>query len=927
MASADEESVLNALAARIAAGETIRTDELPEALAATPAVQRLLRFARVAQVLVDNVHAPPAEAPPPPRIGPWRLLHQLGAGGMGDVWLGERSDGTVEHRVAIKRVRGASIAFTQRLEVERRILAKLSHPNIARFIDAGVDASGAPWLALEYVEGVALTDWLDRERPSLQTRLGLFLSICAAVEHAHRHLIVHRDIKPANVLVDAQGVPHLLDFGIAKLLDGSSSELTAAGLTPAYASPEQLRGGEISTATDVYALGLLLFRMLAGELPETRRDASLAVVLSRIDQEETQRPSRQDNAARQLPYTLHLLRGDLDAIVSKAIRARPEQRYATVRDLAADVQRHLEGRPVEARPPTRWYLWSRFARRHRGALSVAMAASVGVLLSLGLALWQAHRADAAAREAMAEAQRADGEAASARAQAQRAERAQRFLVELFVSANPEANQGRMPTARDLIERGAERLQSSALAPDDRQELALTIAESWVGIGDVEAAGKLLAELPGDAAAPSPRAANLRGKLAIHAGDLAVAQAAFQAALDGVRGDSETAVIERNEARAGLAQLALFQGDSRLAQTLLTPVLEELRLRLGEGHLRTLEAQTALGVLHISLAELDSAVQQLQTAADLAVKHQGERSALVCRVRASLSDALERQGDASGALKQAEAAIASCQAVYGSAHRRYGQAELAAGFALGKLGRSTLALQHYERARQAFRAAGHFDEGSALRYAGGILLGLERHAEALSTLQQAEELLAARMGEDAELVLASRINRATALRALGRRAEAQALGLAAWQKLETKPEENSTRLNALRLLGLLAQDRADYAAALRHFEQLQTVQARIHGPASRAVALVLQLKAQCLTQRGEREDLAQARAALDQAVTIQQDSEAPALEQLGVRLDRMQLLQAIDRAAAKADLAAARTLAAQLPEIPPSLKKRLAAPAD
>ncbi len=421
MASPDEDP-LSALVARIAAGETIDRSALPRDFAEQPAVRRLLGFARVAQALACNASVTAADAPAPDRIGPWKLLRLLGSGGMGDVWLGERDDGAVEHRVAIKRVRGASASFTARLDSERRILARLSHPNIARFIDAGVDSSGAPWLALDYIEGDTLNAWCARARPTLGQRLRLFLAICAAVEHAHRHLVVHRDLKPANVLVDSSGVPHLLDFGVAKLLDGSGGELTASALTPAYAAPEQLRGGEVSTATDVYALGLLLFRLLAGELPPTRRDAGVAQVLARLDEEETQQPSATARRqAGQLPYAATLLEGDLDAIVSKAIRALPEARYGSVAELAADVRRHLESRPVSARAPTRAYLFARWVRRNALGVGLGTAAMLALVVGAGLALWQA--------------QRAEREAERAAQQAQRAQRSAEFVLSVFQQAD------------------------------------------------------------------------------------------------------------------------------------------------------------------------------------------------------------------------------------------------------------------------------------------------------------------------------------------------------------------------------------------------------------------------------------------------------------------------------------------------------------
>jgi tetratricopeptide (TPR) repeat protein len=446
--STPDDPVLAALAARIAAGESIDADALPEPLRQREDVQRLLRFARVVDALASNADATPPDAPPsdapppaPARIGVWRLVRPLGAGGMGEVWLGERDDGTVEHRVALKRVRGTSPMFAARLQEERRILARLEHPNIARFIDAGVGADGEPWLALEYVDGEPLHRWCERERPSLRARLQLFLKICDAVGHAHRRLVVHRDLKPGNVLVDRAGEPRLLDFGIAKLLDAERDHTTQLAITPAYAAPEQLRGEEVSTVTDVYALGLLLFRLLAGALPETRRDASLAAVLVQLDREETQRPSRA-HAGAALPYPPAALAGDLDAIVSKAIRALPEARYASAHALREDVQRHLDARPVLARALTRRYLLARFVRRNRLAAALGLAAVLALLLGTVVATWQARRAEDAAAAQAREAARADREAQAARAQAQRATRASQFVLSVFQQSDLLRRDGR-----------------------------------------------------------------------------------------------------------------------------------------------------------------------------------------------------------------------------------------------------------------------------------------------------------------------------------------------------------------------------------------------------------------------------------------------------------------------------------------------------
>jgi tetratricopeptide (TPR) repeat protein len=418
------------LAEQLLEDGAINTADLGETIEGQPWAQRMLQFARAVGALHDNAHTEYA-AEAPARIGHWTILRLLGTGGMGDVWLGERSDGAVEQRVAIKRVRGASRQLAERLRSERRILARLSHPNIARFVDAGVDEADNPWLALDYIAGVDLGVWCDRERPGLRRRLEVFRGILSAVAHAHRHLIVHRDLKPTNVLVDADGVPHLLDFGIAKLLDRSDGTQTQLACTPAYAAPEQLRGEDVSTATDVYALGLLLFRLLAGVLPETRRDGGIATVLSRLDEEESLRPSRAVPVAPDLPYPAATLAGDLDAIVSHAMRLAPEARYASVAAMLDDIDAYLDSRPVRAREPTRSYRFSRFARRHRWPLAAGVVATLALIVGTGAALWQAQRAGAAAEAQAAEARRADHAAAVATAQAKRAQRASAFVLSVF----------------------------------------------------------------------------------------------------------------------------------------------------------------------------------------------------------------------------------------------------------------------------------------------------------------------------------------------------------------------------------------------------------------------------------------------------------------------------------------------------------------
>ncbi|MDX1395760.1 MAG: serine/threonine-protein kinase, partial [Gemmatimonadota bacterium] len=387
-------------------------------------------------------------------VGPYRIVRRLGRGGMGIVFLAERDDDQFEQRVALKLLRGDPAGdLRERFLREREILAGLSHPNIARLYDGGVTGSGIPWFAMELVEGEQIETWCESERLDVEARLRLFCLVCDAVQYAHQNLVVHRDIKPSNVLVTRDGEPRLLDFGIAKLLetDGERTETVEQRLTPPYAAPEQLCGGSLTTATDSYALGVLLYRLLAGVHPY-RIDASFPVLARSICESEPTRPSvavakRNPGGA---PRLERRLRGDLDTIVLKALRKEPERRYATAGALAEDIRRHLAGRPVAARPDTAGYRASKFIRRHRVAAIAGLAASITVVAgAIGMG-WQARRATAQARIAETERDRARVEAA-------RAEETKDFMLGLFSAADPRESMGREITVRELVDLGAEGL--------------------------------------------------------------------------------------------------------------------------------------------------------------------------------------------------------------------------------------------------------------------------------------------------------------------------------------------------------------------------------------------------------------------------------------------------------------------------------------
>jgi len=384
-------------------------------------------------------------------IGPYRALRELGRGGMGVVYLAERADGQFEQRVALKLIKRGmdSDEILRRFLTERQILARLEHPGIARLLDGGVTPQGQPYFALEYVEGTPLPAWADERGAGVETRLRLFREVCLAVQHAHQRLVVHRDLKPSNILVTPEGRPKLLDFGIAKLLDtrdAAGHPATRTGwllATPEYASPEQLRGEPVGTAADVYALGMILYELLAGRRParegEPERPSSLAAGRLR-----------------------RRLRGDLDVIVLKALHKEPERRYPSVEALLDDVDRYLGGLPIRARPDSAAYHAAKFVRRHRVAVGAAALVLLSATAGTVVALWQAR---------------------SARHAAARAGAVRDFVVQMFEQADPVAAQGEQITARELLDRGTERIAVDlADQPELRAEMSALMGQLYYDLG-------------------------------------------------------------------------------------------------------------------------------------------------------------------------------------------------------------------------------------------------------------------------------------------------------------------------------------------------------------------------------------------------------------------------------------------------------------
>jgi serine/threonine protein kinase len=388
------------------------------------------------------------QLPPGTMVGSYRVVRLLGRGGMGEVYLAERIDPAFSQRVALKVIRWGmdSQAIVQRFVRERQILARLDHPNLARLLDGGSGPDGRPYFVLEWVDGEPITDYCQRVALDLDGRLRLMQTVCLAVAAAHQRLVVHRDLKPANILVTPDGTVKLLDFGIAKLLQDDGDEghtitqLGARVLTPAYAAPEQILGEPVSTATDVYSLGVLLFRLITGAMPHRRDQRGLGALASAVEHETAERPStllRRPGADARLARRVA---GDLDLIVLTAVHREPARRYATAQALANDLGHFLAGRPVHARPDEMGYRLRKFVGRHRLSVAAMAAGLAALIAGLGLSLWQAHAAGLAARRATAEASRA--------------ERVKSLLISVFQQSDPDTADGLKSTASELFERGA-----------------------------------------------------------------------------------------------------------------------------------------------------------------------------------------------------------------------------------------------------------------------------------------------------------------------------------------------------------------------------------------------------------------------------------------------------------------------------------------
>ena len=653
-------------------------------------LQALLDADAAAAGFLDAPLVPAAQPRPDERIGPYRLLRELGQGGMGRVFLAERADALYSRQVAIKFLRHDLGDLRERFGNERRILAALDHPNIAKLIDAGNSASDAPYVVMEYVEGEPITRHCERTHASQRERIALFLQVLDAVQHAHAHLIVHRDLKPENILVGADGLPKLLDFGIAKLLEPEVRGLTQTGLapmTPEYASPEQVRGESVGTASDVYSLGVLLYQLLTGERPyaiSTRSPAEIERTVCLVEPARPSKVARARSGAR--------IDRDLDHIVLKALNKEASGRYLSCQQFADDLRRYLDGRPVLARATPRREVALKFLRRNRLAASAAAAIVLALVVGTGLALVQARRANEQAQ--------------IARSERDRAERVSEFLTSMLAAADP-ATGGREVTVVSLLDaaaRGFEHDQGND--PELTAAIQRTLAQSYRALGLLDPAlDEALAAY--NRASKAPASATARAASALVLGQIHIERGEAELALPllvearAVYAAAADAALELAAADNLLGELHSQAGRYDIAEGHYADAIARLRAQAPANDPRLAELLDNLAVTRGRAGKLADAEALHSEALAIFRAARGEQHPHTAHALFNLANVREMRDDfagADGAFRQAEAIQ---RAALGDTHPDLAQTLASHTFMLNRAGRHAEAVQ---RGREAVAAA-------------------------------------------------------------------------------------------------------------------------------------------------------------------------------------------------------------------------------
>jgi serine/threonine-protein kinase len=725
------------------------------------------------------------------RIGGYRLEREIGSGGMGSVFLARREDREFQHEVAIKLVRGFPTSpVLERFRRERELLAGLRHPNIARLFDGGTTDDGQPYLVMEYVDGVPLDAWCAQRKPGLAARLRLFQALCSAVQHAHQQLVVHRDLKPANILVRADGQPVLLDFGIGKLLDEDDDGREATqlrALTPAYASPEQLRGDPVTTLSDIYALGLILFELLAGVPLRKQRGDTTGLVASKV-------AAHGDGWLR---ADAAQLRGDLDNVVRKALREEPARRYPSAGAMAADIQAWFERRPVSAAPDDWRYRLGKFIARHPVAIG-ATVATIVLLTGLSLRL-------AVERDRALDAQ------AQARIEAEGANQQAEFLVDVFKLASPENIRGSDMSIRDLVDAARADLEGRQFGRDEvKARLEVAVGEIYTSLGVPETSIELLDEA----------VSRLR-----QGGDgvdgRVLAKALLEAGRAHTQGNRNSTALPMLEESLALNRALQPPGHPSIAHSLMSLGVVEHRMgRSEQAQARFAEAQAifaAAGDDH--RGNRAAAVHNLgwaiggagRPAEALALLEQAlaEKREVYGPLHPSTFNTLQVMANQEGRLGRHDAAVARFQELLDALRTTLGEGSAKVASTLNEMA-STLqdagdlaqAERRYLEAiahNQRHRTGPSLEQALPINNLGTLYEAQERHAEAEAQFRRSLALRES-LGHDLASIARARHNLARVLLAQGRNGDARDLAQAALaQRLELLPPGHGERVDSLLLV--------------------------------------------------------------------------------------------------------------------------------
>jgi len=659
-------------------------------------------------------------------IGSYRLEEQLGIGGMGAVYRATRQDGLVEHTVAIKLVRRSSPEFVRRFENECQALAKMSHANIARMLDTGITDEGTPFLVMEYVEGTPIDQYCDAVKANVTARIELLRTVASAVHYAHQNLVVHRDLKPANILVTADGVPKLLDFGIAKALDGSGAscetESQARLLTPDYASPEQVRGEPVTTATDIYSLGVVLYQLLTGRCPhyrttttwqpvaesgQTKKPSTAVLNVANGDSPKGKLSISNMAALRQTtPRRLcRSLRGDLDNIVMMALREDPQRRYLSAQQLREDLERHTLGLPVAARPDAIVYRVGKFLRRNRVVMLAAALVIIALAAGTVTTAWQAQLARDQRDAARLSERRANTEAEHARIEASSAQQMTEILIGSFLASGIERNEANRNILHGLLEAQVKRVRRQfAAKPHLRANLLDALGRVFASIHQAERAAALVTEASnvrketfGTDSLEFALSLNSRGELAYQRGDFETAEQLLRRALSlheslpvGVHTD---VALMLNNLAVALRQL----GELQDAAALHTRALAIRRAALGDGHLDVAESLNNLSAIHLARGEYQQAEALISEALTIRRHHLGDDDPLVTQTINNLASTVCAMRD----YERGEALLREATARY---RQQQAPDRLALARTLGNLAEVLIVLRKFNEARDVAEEA-------------------------------------------------------------------------------------------------------------------------------------------------------------------------------------------------------------------------------